>query len=218
MRPYETRDGVAIVSLRSVPQFDAWIAELDLILDDADVRCLLVDGTHCDEAEPGWDDAACRAWRLWRKPSICALQGLWGGDRLAFALACDVRVCAPDTEFRFSPGYRTALLESLVGSDAARELEAGPTMDADEARRRGLVFAIAGDPVAGAGRIASVIASRGPLAVQLAKEAVWRGLEMPLEQALRFETDLTLLLQTTKDRAEGVSAFLQKREPHFTGS
>jgi enoyl-CoA hydratase/carnithine racemase len=56
------------------------------------------------------------------------------------------------------------------------------------------------------------------LAVQLAKEAIWRGLEMPLEQALRFETDLTLLLQTTKDRAEGVSAFLEKREPHFIGS
>jgi enoyl-CoA hydratase/carnithine racemase len=40
---------------------------------------------------------------------------------------------------------------------------------------------------------------------------------MPLEQALRYETDLTVLLQTTSDRAEGVSAFVDKRPPHFTG-
>mgnify|MGYP000981138821 CR=1 FL=1 len=55
------------------------------------------------------------------------------------------------------------------------------------------------------------------LAKRLAKEALWRGLALPLEQALRFETDLTLLLQTTKDRAEGVRAFLEKRAPVFTG-
>lgn len=62
------------------------------------------------------------------------------------------------------------------------------------------------------------IAARGPLAVRYAKEAVLRGMEMPLEQALRFETDLTVILQTTEDRAEGVRAFLEKREPHFKGT
>lgn len=66
-------------------------------------------------------------------------------------------------------------------------------------------------------RIAGVIASRGPIATKLAKEAAWRGLVLPFEQALRFETDLTLLLQTTKDRAEGVQAFLEKRTPNFKG-
>jgi enoyl-CoA hydratase/carnithine racemase len=65
--------------------------------------------------------------------------------------------------------------------------------------------------------LAATIASRGPIATRLAKEAIWRGLEMPLEQALRFETDLTLLLQTTEDRAEGVRAFIEKRAPKFTG-
>ena len=70
---------------------------------------------------------------------------------------------------------------------------------------------------AGLEAIAAAIAARGPIATRLAKEAVWRGLPQPLEQALRFETDLTLLLQTTKDRAEGVRAFLEKRPPRFTG-
>jgi enoyl-CoA hydratase/carnithine racemase len=41
---------------------------------------------------------------------------------------------------------------------------------------------------------------------------------MPLEQALRYEADLTIILQTTADRAEGVRAFLEKRRPRFTGT
>jgi enoyl-CoA hydratase/carnithine racemase len=65
--------------------------------------------------------------------------------------------------------------------------------------------------------VASRIAERGPVAVRFAKEAISRGLEMTLEQALRYETDLTVILQTTEDRAEGVRAFLEKRKPRFKG-
>ena len=66
-------------------------------------------------------------------------------------------------------------------------------------------------------RIAGRIAERGPLAVKYAKEVISRGIDMPLEQALRYETDLTVILQTTEDRAEGVRAFLEKRKPEFKG-
>ena len=52
--------------------------------------------------------------------------------------------------------------------------------------------------------LAERIAAQGPIAVRYAKEAMLRGLDMPLEQALRYETDLTVILQTTADRAEGV--------------
>ena len=66
-------------------------------------------------------------------------------------------------------------------------------------------------------RLAERIAAQGPLAVRYAKEAMLRGADMALEQALRYETDLTVILQTTDDRAEGVAAFLQKRPPQFDG-
>ena len=66
--------------------------------------------------------------------------------------------------------------------------------------------------------LARRIADMGPLAVRYAKEAIQRGVDMPLEQALRYETDLTVILQTTSDRAEGVRAFLEKRAPNFEGN
>jgi enoyl-CoA hydratase/carnithine racemase len=55
------------------------------------------------------------------------------------------------------------------------------------------------------------------VAERFAKEALREGPELPLARALRYELDLTVILQTTADRAEGVSAFAQKRRPHFTG-
>ena len=62
------------------------------------------------------------------------------------------------------------------------------------------------------------IASRGPIATRYAKDAVRHGLDMPLAQALHYETELTILLQDTEDRAEGVDAFVKKRQPQFSGA
>jgi enoyl-CoA hydratase/carnithine racemase len=98
-------------------------------------------------------------------------------------------------------------------------LLAGERIDAATALAWGLVNVVTprGTAKAEAKRIAAAICERGPLAVRYAKEAVVRGLDMPLDQALRYETDLTVILQTTSDRAEGVRAFLEKRAPRFEG-
>jgi enoyl-CoA hydratase/carnithine racemase len=95
----------------------------------------------------------------------------------------------------------------------------GEELDADAAYRAGLVSRVvpALDLAAAAEAIVTTIAGHGPLALRYAKEAVRHGSELPLDQALRYELDLSVILQTTRDRAEGVDAFLQKRPPNFEG-
>jgi enoyl-CoA hydratase/carnithine racemase len=95
----------------------------------------------------------------------------------------------------------------------------GETIGAQEALRIGLVSQVVdGESALEAAQvIADAVAARGPIATRLAKEAVQRGAEMTLEQALQYELDLTVILQSTEDRAEGVRAFIERRLPEFDG-
>lgn len=172
---------------------------------------------------------------------VLPLVAAWGGSvtpaALAAGLWCDVRAMASDTRFAALEGLHAPTVERMVevvapGRDpelatvdirsivgALAEMDSPNSGAGALLLDAGLVTEIGapGEGLHAAEGVARMIASRGPLATQLAKEAVWRGLRMPFEQALRFETDLTLLLQTTKDRAEGVRAFVEKRPPRFRG-
>ena len=152
-------------------------------------------------------------------PTVAAFEGELAGPALDLALACDVRACGADASIRARRIGSRRLLTLIGHARSADLFGRRGVIDAPGMLDYGLVsdFAPAGGATATAEKIAATIASRGPIATRLGKEAVWRGLELPLEHALRFETDLTLLLQTTKDRAEGVRAFLEKRPPTFTG-
>lgn len=162
------------------------------------------------------------------QPVVAALRGRTHSIALELALACDVRVASEDATFAMPEpqagglpiGGGTQRLPRAVGrAQALRLLLLGEEIDAPEALRIGLVSRVVPphelEPAAQ--EIADAIASRGPLATRLAKEAVYRGAEMPLDQALRYELDLTVLLQSTADRAEGVRAFAEKRPPRFIG-
>lgn len=162
------------------------------------------------------------------QPVIAAIAGEAHSVALELALACDVRVAAEGATFALGDtaegavpaGGGTQRLPRAIGrAQALRLVLLGETIDAAEALRIGLVSRVvpAGELDAAAQALAAAIASRGPIATRLAKEAVHRGMEMPLQEALRYELDLTVLLQSTADRAEGVRAFAEKRPPHFIG-
>ena len=160
-------------------------------------------------------------WRDYPLPVVFAFEGRLAGAAAAIALGCDIRVCGEAASIELEDGALDDLTaqraRTLLGLGAEEVIPSRFT--AEEALERGLVSRTgpAGSAAELARGAAEAVAARGPIATRLAKEAVWRGLDQPLEQALRFETDLTLLLQATKDRVEGVRAFLEKRPPEFTG-
>lgn len=160
-------------------------------------------------------------------PVIAALNGDAFSAGLELALACDLRVAAgsarfalPETAFGLLPlAGGTQRLPRLVGRGRALAMILlGEVIDAATALDWGLVNTVGDDATALATELGQTIAQRGPIAERFAKEALSNGVELPLARALRYELDLTVLLQTTADRAEGVRAFVEKRPPRFTGS
>jgi len=161
-------------------------------------------------------------------PVIAAINGDAMGAGLELALACDIRVASgnarlgfPETSYGLIPGGGgTQRLPRLVGRGKATEmiLLAEP-VNAAEAYQAGLVnrVVLPQKLVEEVDAVAEILASRAPIAVRYAKEAVNKGTDMTLEQGLRLEADLSFLLQSTADRDEGIRAFLEKRKGQFKG-
>jgi enoyl-CoA hydratase/carnithine racemase len=99
---------------------------------------------------------------------------------------------------------------------ALRMLVIGDVVDAATLAASG-VAVMSDDPVREATELASRLALGAPRAQEAARDAVQRGIDLTLADGLRLESDLNLLLSTTADRAEGIAAFFEKREPRFTG-
>jgi len=204
------------------------------INDDAGVRVAIL-RAEGDAFSAGWDgdpvsipERPFASLELMQQPIICALNGEATSAGLELALASDVRIAAEGATFslpetaqgQLPMGGGTQRLSRLVGrGEALRLILLGGEIDAAEAHRIGLVSVVVpADQLDSEARaLAERMASRGPIALRYAKEAVRRGLDQPLDQALRYETALTIILQSTEDRAEGVRAFLEKRDPKFEG-
>lgn len=162
------------------------------------------------------------------KPTIAVVNGDAIGVGLELALACDLRLAVDTARFGLPQvgdglipfGGGTQRLPRIVGQAKALELVLmGTLIDAAEAHRCGLMSEVI--PKEGfATRVDEVLTSllgKGPIALRLGKEAVHKALDLTLDQGMRLEEDLYVLLQTTQDRAEGVRAFLEKRTPKFSG-
>ena len=198
-----------------------------------EIRALILDpepmlwsGWADDPPEPG---DLFRALAELPQPSIAVIRGDCLGGGLELALAADIRVAAPQIELGFPELLDPAgefcragglqRLSRAVGRSRAGQLTLlEQRISADRALDWGLLNALDPDPAAAARTLAETIAARGPIATRYAKDAIRRGADMPLAQALHYETELTILLQSTADRAEGVDAFVSKRPPRFRGA
>lgn len=162
------------------------------------------------------------------QPVIAAINGNAFGQGLELALACDLRISSKDAlfampqikdnEIPFDGG--TQRLPRLVGRTRALEMIfQGLTINSQEAQKIGLVNSIVpiNELMPTVLKMAEDLASKGPIALRHAKEAIMKGMDMTLEQGLRLEADLYFLLHTTKDRTEGITAFREKRDPRFEG-
>ncbi|HXG40749.1 MAG TPA: enoyl-CoA hydratase-related protein, partial [Candidatus Limnocylindrales bacterium] len=143
-------------------------------------------------------------------------------------LACDLRIAAEGASFVLAFGRiglvpdsgLTWFLPRLVGPARAAELIfTGDPLSAAEAERLGLVNRVVpGDALeTEVSALAGRFASAAPRALALAKRALNRSLEVGLAEALDYEASLQGIAGRTRDHAEGLAAFLEKRPPRFTG-
>jgi len=161
-------------------------------------------------------------------PCIAAINGYALGGGCELALSCDIRIASeraklgfPEVKLGIFPGWGgTQRVTRVLGLGKTKQLVfTGEMIDAQEALRIGLVEKVVPHErvMEEARALALNIAKRGPRAVRMAKTAINSGSEMDLQKALLLEKTLVSLCFDSEDRIEGMSAFLQKREPSFKG-
>ena len=177
-----------------------------------------------------WQDAmsVAQAVAALPMPVVAILNGDAMGHGLELALAADLRIAADTAQLGagrlvddgFPYDGATQRLPRLVGPAMARELLlTGRILTAAEALAVGLVnrVAPAAQLDAAAAELTAQIAAAAPIASRYAKEAVAAAGDLTLAQGLRLEADLSIILQSTADRAEGLRSFAEQRAPRFSG-
>ncbi len=187
--------------------------------------CLGVEDGGEWEHQLDWIEAIARLTR----PVVAAIQGDAIAEGLEMALACDLRIASNRARLALSqlqagrlPSHGgTQRLPRTVGRMCALDLLlTGRMIAAAEAQRIGLVSRVVphGSLARALRQLVHDLKGKGPIALRFAKEAVLNGSDLTLDQGIRLEEDLYVLLQTTHDRSEGIAAFLQRRKPVYRGT
>ena len=192
----------------------------------ADIKYM--SGLGTDEAKEwgGLGHACGRLLETMPKPTIAAINGFALGGGCELALACDLRYASsgaklgqPEINLGIIPGWGgTQRLARVCGLGAAKDLIlTGRVVDADEALRIGLVNGVH-DPVLEKVReVGALLASKSPLALAAAKRALNHALQGDHVGNLEREADEFGSLFASEDAKEGMTAFIEKREPRFVG-
>jgi len=162
------------------------------------------------------------------KPIVGAVSGYAYGGGCELAMNCDIIIASetakfgqPEINIGIMPGAGgTQRLTRTIGKFRSMEMIlTGQPITAREAEKHGLVNKVV--PVEAylqeAKKLAMQISQKAPVAVRLAKEAVLKAFDTPLEEGLQYERRNFYLLFSTEDMKEGMKAFTEKRPPHFKG-
>jgi enoyl-CoA hydratase len=215
--------------------------------DDDEVRCVVLTSSHDKVFSSGANLAGFAADvpivhrhfgterfpRLFRligtlgKPTICAANGHVLAGALGIALACDLIVAKEEATFgtpEINVGAFPFMIMALIYRNVPRKktnelLLLGDRIDAREAERIGIVNRVvpAAEFDEAVREWATKLASKSPLIMRLGKDAMYRQLDMPFEDALDYLRAQLSLAMTTEDIVEGVQAFFEKREPQWKG-
>jgi enoyl-CoA hydratase len=215
--------------------------------DDSEVRCVVLTSTHEKVFSAGGNldqfsaDVPLvhkhfgteRFPRLFQligqlgKPVICAANGHVLAGALGLALACDLIVASDQASFgtpEINVGLFPFMIMALIYRNVPRKktnelLLLGERLSAEEAREAGIVNRVvpAGEFDAAVGDWAAKLAAKSPVMMKLGKDAMYRSMDMPFDEALdHLRSQLTVAF-STEDVQEGVKAFFEKREPHWSG-
>jgi enoyl-CoA hydratase/carnithine racemase len=210
---------------------DLWLAILTATGDKAfsagaDLKTLIP--AQREGVLPDWNfGGLTRGFQTW-KPIIAAVNGPALAGGMEMVLACDLRVAAENATFALTEvrwaiipgaGGTQRLPRSVPLASALEMILTAEPISAAEAFRLGLVNRVV--PLSGlmetAWEMAESILRHGPLAVRAAKEAVYRGLALELEEGLALELDLFNRVMHTEDAREGPQAFAERRSPRYRG-
>lgn len=163
-----------------------------------------------------------------RQPVIAAINGAAMGGGLELAIACTFRILAqsakiglPEVKLGIIPGAGgTQRLPRLIGiANAAEMILIGNLINAGRALELGIVNRVVPDAevIQAAETMARHIMTNAPIAVEMAKNAINVGRDLPLEQAVQYSQKNCVVCFSTSDMQEGMAAFLEKRKPDFKG-
>ena len=221
------------------------VAALRQLDDDAEVRAIVLGGNErafaagADIAELAagtpislYESRRIDEWdaiQALRTPIVAAVSGFCLGGGCELAMLCDLIVAAesakfgqPEINLGVLPGAGgTQRLTRAVGKALAMDMIlTGRMLSAREALAFGLVARVVAQEawLDEAKRVAHEIAAKSPISVRLAKEAIDKAFEAPLATGVDFERRAFYLARASKDATEGLNAFVEKREPKFTGN
>ncbi len=217
LQQLDRNDNVRVIIITGNEQAFAAGADIKQMADKSAVDMLLIDQFST------WDQI-----RKTKKPIIAAVSGFALGGGCEFAMTCDMIIASesakfgqPEIKLGTIPGAGgTQRLTKAIGKAKAMELIlTGRFLSAEEALSYGLINKIVPVEVylQEAAELAKEIATMSPVAIQLAKEAINRSFETQLDEGLAFERKNFYLTFASHDQKEGMSAFVEKRKPTFTG-